>query len=131
MSLPNEIDLARAAIRINKRKLDAAHSDYLRSIAHFEALLDAQNEVRLANDASKKTIREPKGRVRDLVGLAFTAGGLRRATFRDIFERIEKLAGHNLSKATVRQTLYRMEKNGELERYSGYWSTGEKLQNNP
>lgn len=119
--------MARAAMRAAKRQLDKTNEEYLQAVARFEALLQQRVDVWLVEQKSKTTVREPKGYVRDLTKLAFTSGGLGRARFIDVLERLESLAGRGLSPATVRQTLYRMEADGELERYSGHWSAGERL----
>ena len=127
MRTPKDIDLARASVRSAKQKLDDALAEYGLAITKYHDFVE-----RKMSEENEKTIMEdshrlPKGQVQDLVRLAFSSGGLAASRFSEVVARLEVLCGRKISEATIRQTLYRMEQQGELERYSGKWSAGRRL----
>lgn len=125
-----ELDQAYATLKAAKRHLNEAHDAYLTAIEEFQAVFDDQHSfaTRLSQ-LENGNERLPKGHIKGLIELIFTNNFDGALSFRQVFERIEKLHGAAVSKNTVRQTLYRMAKRHELERYSGKWSEGHALRN--
>ena len=127
MRTPNDIDLARASVRSAKQRLDDALTEYGQAIAKYHTFVERQ----LTEDSKQKPLdkqrRLPKGEVQDFLRLAFSSGSLGGSRFKDVVARLESICGRKLSEATIRQTLYRMEQQGELERYSGKWGAGRRL----
>ena len=127
MRLPSDIDMAYSELKAAKRRLDESSAAYSEAAVRFQLLLEAKiPEFDVQKDTGEYQ-RQPRGRVQDLVKLAFSSGSLRRARFNDIVKIVGSYGGFTPSDATVRQTLYRMEQAGELERYSGQWSAGRML----
>lgn len=119
-----ELSLKRAELQSAKRALDEATQRFQNAAYELSSALKNEANGQLSALEAPKRVRQPKGRTRDLVLLAFSTGSLGRAGFKEVHAAVGSLAGENISEATVRQTLYRMEKTGELERYSGQWSRG-------
>ena len=131
MRVPRDIDLARATVRLAKQRLDAALTEYGDAVSRYHFLVEqglSEKNEKVLLDGSR---RLPKGQIQGVVRLAFSNGGLAASRFKEIADRLELLCGHKISDATVRQTLYRMERLGELERYSGKWSAGQRLTSMP
>lgn len=127
MRLPNDADVAYAEVRAAKRRLDESAAAYTEAVDRFQRMLDAKIPVFEEQRGLEDYERQPRGRVQDLVRLAFSSGSLGRARFKDVVSVVSTYGGFTPSDATVRQTLYRMEQAGELERYSGQWSAGRML----
>lgn len=127
MRLPNDADIAYAEVKAAKRRLDESTVAYTTAVDRFQRMLDAKIPVFEEQRGLGENERQPKGRVQDLVRLAFSSGSLGRARFKDVVNIVGSYGGFSPSDATVRQTLYRMEQAGELERYSGQWSAGRML----
>lgn len=127
MGAPRDIDMARSAVRAAKQRHDEALLEYGAAIGKYHALVEAKMTEQDIPQAPNADLRLPKGQVRDLVRLAFSAGNLGGSRFQQILARVEILAGRKISTATVRQTLYRMESEGELERYASKWSKGSRF----
>lgn len=127
MRLPNDADIAYSEVKASKRRLDESAAAYAEAVDRFQRMLDAKIPVCEEQRGLGEYERQPRGRVQDLVKLAFSSGSLRRARFKDVVNIVGSYGGFAPSEATVRQTLYRMEQAGELERYSGQWSAGRLL----
>ena len=127
MRKPTDINVARASIRLARENLDSALATYIEAIAKFRELLDEEFASLDEQPIAGATGRLPKGQVQSLVKVVFSGPGTGRLRFRQVQTRTEALAGFQLSTATLRQTLYRMEAAGELERYGSFWSVGGKL----
>ena len=131
MSAPRDIDMARSAVRAAKHRHDEALSEYAAAIAKYHALVEAKMAEQYALQGSGTDLRLPKGQVQELVRLAFVNGGLGGSRFQQVLASVEGLAGRKISAATVRQTLYRMESEEELERYASKWSKGRRFASPP
>lgn len=129
MRAPRDIDLARASVRSAKQKLDDALSEYGIAVSKYHEFVERKMADENDKTSLENSLRLPKGQVQDLVRLAFSSGGLAASRFNQVVARLEILCGRKISEATIRQTLYRMEQQGELERYSGRWSAGQRLIN--
>ena len=127
MRAPRDIDLARASVRSAKQKLDDALTEYGLAVSKYHDFVERKMSDENEKKASDDSHRLPKGQVQDFVRLAFSSGGLAASRFNEVVARLEVLCGRKISEATIRQTLYRMEQQGELERYSGKWSAGRRL----
>jgi hypothetical protein len=123
--------MARSAVRAAKHRHDEALSEYAVAIAKYHALVEAKMAEQYPSQNTITDIRLPKGQVQELVRLAFTSGGLGGSRFQQVLAGVESLAGRKISAATVRQTLYRMESEEELERYASRWSKGRRFAGPP
>ncbi|MEX0328079.1 MAG: hypothetical protein AB3N07_05100 [Ruegeria sp.] len=128
MSKLDEVSIARAEMVSAKRALEEATDRFRAAVHNFEVSVQSKwKDFSQSPQDIEEGARQPKGRIRELARLAFSNGAIGRGKFKDVHVTISRLAGEEISEATVRQTLYRMENDGELERYAGQWSRGPKL----
>ena len=126
MSDLDPISRALTEMRASKRRLDEASQAFSEAVSRYHKLIEQQA---LERDivVSSQGSRLPKGKIESLLELCFSTGRLSRSRFEGIAQEVDLLAGQEVSRATIRQTLYRMETKGKLERYSGEWSKGHAL----